>query len=741
MLTLALACSAALLAQAAPPPEAPAPDARAQYRRQAAVAGRSADAQVRLALWCEAHGLDAERLEHLARALLSDPANAAARGLMGLVADAGKWCKPEDVAARVKADAELSRTLAEYNARREKAPNTAEAQWRLALWCERHGLKVESAAHLEAVTRLAPRREGAWRRLGYKRRKGGRWATDEQVAAARSHSEAQRKANLRWRPLLEKWKKQLGDKDETRRTEAAVALNGVADPLAMPSVLRAFAVGGPADQARAVQILGQLNSPTASRALAMMAVIGGSPEVRRAAKETLRRRDPSEYADVLISQLRGLFRYEVRPVDGPGSPGALFVEGRQFNLRRFYEAPALNFALAPGDTLGTDGLGLPILYRYAGSMSTTKASPAGHFTGRQYSGVAPVTPAQSGLLREVEAQAGGSPHDMGEMLWKPGWHRAYGNTPMYPTDYSVDVTRYDTTTRLIVTQIPIGQLMLEYQKAALSSQLQLQADVAVVEANNATIRDRNGQLVGVLQDVTGEDLGDDREAWQRWWVDRLGYTYTPEPPPETPTVVEEIPPAYTPQDVGVSTSLMGQIPSGPSYRPVARISPEGIARTEALHIPRCCFGAGTMVRTLRGDRPIESLRVGDRVLSQDTETGTLDFRPVLMAFHFPPEPTLRLRLEGDEVVTSPLHRFWTADRGWVMARDLKAGDAVRTLGGVAHLTAVETGGSRPVYNLEVDRDQTFFVGRRAALVHDYSPPRPLATRFDADDVASSQGLR
>ena len=43
-------------------------------------AGRDAKAQVRLALWCEAHGLTAERLKHLSLAVLYDPANALARG-------------------------------------------------------------------------------------------------------------------------------------------------------------------------------------------------------------------------------------------------------------------------------------------------------------------------------------------------------------------------------------------------------------------------------------------------------------------------------------------------------------------------------------------------------------------------------------------------------------------------------------------------------------------------------------
>jgi hypothetical protein len=70
----------------------------AEYEAAKAWVGRDADAQVRLALWCEAHGLQAERVKHLVRAVLVDPKNATARGLMGLVAFRGQWNPPDKVA-------------------------------------------------------------------------------------------------------------------------------------------------------------------------------------------------------------------------------------------------------------------------------------------------------------------------------------------------------------------------------------------------------------------------------------------------------------------------------------------------------------------------------------------------------------------------------------------------------------------------------------------------------------------
>ena len=106
MFSMLLVC-AGLLAQSAP---AAAPD-RDAYKAAEAKAGHDPDAQIKLALWCEAHGLDAERLRHLARAALIDPRNATARGLMGLVAYGGRWESPDEVSGHVKADETLSAKL------------------------------------------------------------------------------------------------------------------------------------------------------------------------------------------------------------------------------------------------------------------------------------------------------------------------------------------------------------------------------------------------------------------------------------------------------------------------------------------------------------------------------------------------------------------------------------------------------------------------------------------------------
>ena len=166
--------------------------------------GNDAEAHVRLALWCEANGLRPERLRHLALAVLNDPKNITARGLLGLVEYQGRWSRPEAVAEKIKGDEAMTARLAEYNNRRTRAGATnADDQWKLALWCEQNGLEAEASAHLATVTRLDPGREAAWKRLGCKK-VGGRWVTDAQLAAEALEADAQRKADKTWKPLLKK---------------------------------------------------------------------------------------------------------------------------------------------------------------------------------------------------------------------------------------------------------------------------------------------------------------------------------------------------------------------------------------------------------------------------------------------------------------------------------------------------------------------------------------------------------
>jgi hypothetical protein len=539
--------------------------------------------------------MTAERLRHLALAVLINPRHTVARGLMGLVEDAGRWRKPEEVAVKAKADAEQAAKLAEYNVRRAQMKDTVQAHWNLAVWCDENKLGPEATAHYTAITRLDPTREAAWKRLGYQRHKG-RWMTREQIASQIAEREAQAAANRRWQPRLERWRREL--KFAGKRATVETLLTDVTDPRAVPAIWRVFASGEADEQAIAVRLLGQIRGEASSRALALVATFGDTVEVRRAAAETLTWRDDREFLSLLIGLLRDPVRYAVvgMGADGLGSPGMLVMETPDESVTRLYPS-----ALETAGVLGPD----------------------------------------------LAERAQREPR---------------------------------------VQQVINASLRADAQR-----QQDIEAEVAQIEQSNAGVNALNDTVWRALSMIRRPDPAKvDPEALRVWAADVQGYAYRKYSQPRRVLFqVVTPPPAYD------------------------------------------CFAAGTVVRTRSGLRPIEEIKVGDQILSQNTWTGALGYRPVLAAHHYPPAATLRIGLQGETVIATGIHRFWKPGQGWALARDLKPGDTVRVVGGTKELKSLSPDTPRPVYNLEVAEGHSFFVGKAGALVHDDSLEALDAEPFDA----------
>ncbi|MDG3007808.1 polymorphic toxin-type HINT domain-containing protein [Paludisphaera mucosa] len=739
----------------------------AAYESARASAGRDAEAQVRLALWCEARGMAAERTTHLMRAVLVDPENARARGLLGQVKHEGRWLRPADVAKAVEESPERQALLREYLDRRAKTRDKADDLYRLALWCEDRGLTQAMVAHLHRVVQLDPGREGAWRRLGYKK-VSGRWIKPEIQAAAKAERETQARADQAWRARLAAIKAGLASRDGAKRAEALAALQAIDDPRAVRTLWVAFAeAGDERGQATAVEAFARIEGPGASLGLATLAVFSPHAGIRQEASRRLVGRDPRDFGGFLASLVSDEIKYKVKTIDGPGSQGELLIMGPESNVRRIYSSleappPPITVSLDHG---GYRSIRVPLgptttLASYNGASLAAQLAEAER---SKVDGTPPVsrTLHAAGLSTELSqmvaeaAMPGSTNFSPGRVALLPQSSPlpVYGQdaptlapaglTPgqalvesgrMIPTavGFAETISIADLTKELTRDPSPANiqklggpnfrpildsgltipvDLMIEHARNSVYvSRQQMADDVAWIEAANEPVRTLNERATTILKTVSGQDYGYDPRKWRDWVFDVNGYGVPwRSPEPEVPTFIEEVPLAYNPTIFfPVETgAILGFTKAGPS-----------------------CFAGGTPVRTLRGDRPIEAIRAGDLVLSQDTTTGKLAYQPVVQVMHNPPNTTYKIDLGRETVHPTGIHRFWKAGRGWIMAREVKAGDRLRTVGGTVEVVSVEKEPVQPVFNLLLSGGDNFCVGSIGLIAHDNGFVEPVARPFD-----------
>ncbi|WP_282167563.1 Hint domain-containing protein [Shewanella japonica] len=133
------------------------------------------------------------------------------------------------------------------------------------------------------------------------------------------------------------------------------------------------------------------------------------------------------------------------------------------------------------------------------------------------------------------------------------------------------------------------------------------------------------------------------------------------------------------------------------------------------------FTGDTLVHTEIGTKPIQDIKVGDRVRAysewngqevvetvEDIITNTQDYQLV------------KLTLESGEVIeATSLHPFYILGRGWVEAEDLKIGYPLyRGDDSTLSIASIETEARHEtVYNLSVANANTYFIGIDKVLLH------------------------
>jgi hypothetical protein len=139
---------------------------------------------------------------------------------------------------------------------------------------------------------------------------------------------------------------------------------------------------------------------------------------------------------------------------------------------------------------------------------------------------------------------------------------------------------------------------------------------------------------------------------------------------------------------------------------------------------KCSLSGETPVATKSGLVAISEIKVGNLVLARNVGTGKENWRKVLRTFENDDPDTVRITVAKDgkseTIVSDGKHPFFVDGKGFVAARFLKAGEKIlSSSGNFAKVSTFSYSVTQPLhaYNLEVDQDHTFFVGKLRLWVH------------------------
>jgi hypothetical protein len=211
--------------------------------------------------------------------------------------------------------------------------------------------------------------------------------------------------------------------------------------------------------------------------------------------------------------------------------------------------------------------------------------------------------------------------------------------------------------------------------------------VSQVNQKSAALNER---IIAVFSAVTDQDYGNQPRKWWDWWQDYTDYYRDGERP------------VYGWQETS-NEYVMPPLPQPSSVE---------------------CFAAGTPVWTKTGQRPIESLQIGDLVLAQNVDTGEIRYQPVLARTLRPAGPIVQISTGGEQLLATRGHPLWVDGVGWRMARELDDGAMLHSVGGGNRIDAIRRAKDAETYNLVVADFNTYFVGKGGVLAHDNTPRRP-----------------
>lgn len=239
--------------------------------------------------------------------------------------------------------------------------------------------------------------------------------------------------------------------------------------------------------------------------------------------------------------------------------------------------------------------------------------------------------------------------------------------------------------------------LLSQLEAIERSTSQINQSNAQLQQENQRIVARNQMIASFIATVTDRELSTPSELW-KWW-DEANETEQ--------------------QSLKLSNiSYANSTLATRNYSELAAAAAAGPVRSHE------CFAKSTPVVTRKGFRAIETVRVGDLVLSRDVRTGELSWKAVVRTTIRPARPLYELSLDTETLRCTGGHLFWVSGKGWTKASQIKGGDVLHGASQPIAVMKVTPQPDEETYNLAVDQTQTYFVGKQMVLSHDVTDRVP-----------------
>ncbi|HKD38165.1 MAG TPA: polymorphic toxin-type HINT domain-containing protein, partial [Pirellulales bacterium] len=438
-----------------------------------------------------------------------------------------------------------------------------------------------------------------------------------------------------WKATVARWRTML-DNGSPSESEAAVAeMQAGKDPAVIPALEQAIAAdsaksaAGPDAmspfQREGVALTGRLPEQRATYSLVMESVLGKAAELRTAAANELKHRPLHDFVPVLLAGL-------ANPI--------------QFDYSMSFD-PSIGLAIyrAVGWQEGRDRV-----TRVEYSSSAAGLLPS--FVGSFDSGIDPtsrLTPRKTPLIGKTSA------YDSTMQTITPG--------PQSINEVAGAATMARESEKIA------GSVAKQNKRIAQLNQ-RIDCVLEQVTGMKSAAAERAGKVSAGKEDATTADetavipestpatpASSTADAWWNWWADYTE-TYQPQKPLDSTTY-----------DSGTyaNRSQLLSVYGGGSGR-LSSSSAE-------------CFAAGTPIATLTGPTAIEKLSIGDRVLSQNPDTGELAYKFVMAITIRPPTENVLVRTSRGDIRASRGHPFWIVGKGWRMAKELEVSDRLHCLEG------------------------------------------------------------